>query len=397
MGVSPRLGAPSGRGGTDDFWAKRSCLDGSQRVTVSEPSMCLGDHVGRLALQPPRAVVRARVGAVVGLWGDVEAELLEHRVVLLRRVAEGGEEVAEHHAVDAGLDAEALELGDVLDAPAAQAQQRAGQDQPEDRDPLHGLPRVHELAVAELRAGARVEQVDRDGRRVDLGELERHLDALLARLAEVQDPADARLEPRLAHRVDRAQPALVADRRGDLVVVGARGLDVVMHALDARRLERPGAPDAHVADRGAALEIRVLGDQARGLEHRVEVALGEPLPLGDHAEAMRARRLSGAGVLEYLLGRHHRVQGSLRLREPALRAESTVLRASSGLCVHQRAEIRGICEEFRAHPPRAVDQRLDGGVVLELAEHQRLLARDQGRHSREPYGACRTVTVASSP
>ena len=111
-----------------------------------------------------------------------------------------------------GLDGELLKLAEVLDAPAAQPEQRFGQDQPEDRDPLHGLPRVHELAVAELRAGPRVEHVDRDARGVDLGQLEGHLDALLARLAEVQDAADAGLEARLAHRPDRAQPALVADR-----------------------------------------------------------------------------------------------------------------------------------------------------------------------------------------
>ena len=64
-----------------------------------------------------------------------------------------------------------LELAEVLDAPAAQAEQRIGEDQPEDRDPLDRLPRVHEVAVAELRARPRVEEVDRHGGRVDLGEL----------------------------------------------------------------------------------------------------------------------------------------------------------------------------------------------------------------------------------
>jgi len=62
-------------------------------------------------------------------------------------------------------------------------------------------------AVAELRPRARVEQVDRDRGRIDLRELERHLHALGARLPEVEDAADAGLEPRLAHGVDRAQPA----------------------------------------------------------------------------------------------------------------------------------------------------------------------------------------------
>ena len=126
---------------------------------------------------------------------------------------------------------------------------------------LHGLPRVHVLAVAELGPGARVEQVDRDGGRVDLGQLEGHLDALLARLAEVEDPAHARLQPGLADRLDRAQPALVPDRGGDLGVVRARRLDVVVDALDPGLLELLGALRAHVPDRGAALEVGLLRDE----------------------------------------------------------------------------------------------------------------------------------------
>ena len=160
------------------------------------------------------------------------------------------------------LTASGCELVEVLDAPAAEPEQGVGEDEAEDRDPLDDVPGVHQLAVAELRPGARVEQVDRDRRRVDLGELERHLDALARRLAEVEDPADAALEARVLDRVDRADPALVADRRRDLVVVAARGLDVVVDALDARVGQLLGAGGGDVADRDAALEVRLLGDEA---------------------------------------------------------------------------------------------------------------------------------------
>ena len=44
----------------------------------------------------------------------------------------------------------------------------------------------------------------------------------------------------------------------------------------------------HVADRGAALQVGVLGDQPRALEDLREVALREALALGDHAEAVGA-------------------------------------------------------------------------------------------------------------
>ena len=79
----------------------------------------------------------------------------------------------------------------------------------------------------------------------------------------------------------------------------------------------------------------MLGDQARALEHLLEVALGQPLALRDHAEAMRARRLSRARVLEDLLGLHHRVQRRLGLGVARLRAEAAVLRAAAGLRVDE--------------------------------------------------------------
>src|SRR4051794_4987119 len=338
------------------------------------------DDVGRLAVQPARAVVRPRIGPVVALARDVQAELREHRAVLGRRRAERREEVAHHHAVQPGLDGERLQVAEVLDTPAAQPEERVRKDEPEDGHPLDRLPRVHVVAVAELRARARVEQFDRDGGGIDLRELERHLDALLARLAEVEDPADARLEPRLLHGRDRAQPALVADRRRDLVVVRLGRLDVVVHALDARLAQRRRPRRAEVADRRAALEVRVLRDEPRALEHAVEVALGEPLALGDHAEPVRPGRLGRARVLENLLGLHHRVQRRLRLGEPRLRAEAAVLGAAAGLRVDEGAQVRRGAEALPARLPSALDERLDRGVVLDLPERERLLAGDERRH-----------------
>ena len=97
---------------------------------------------------------------------------------------------------------------------------------------------VHQRAVAELGPLARVEQVDRHRGRVQLGELEGHLDPLPGGLAEVEDAADAGLQPRLLDRLDRPQAALVADRGGDLRVVGAGRLDVVVDALDPGLAQR---------------------------------------------------------------------------------------------------------------------------------------------------------------
>ena len=124
----------------------------------------------------------------------------------------------------------------------------------------------------------------------------------------------------------------------------------------------------------------MLGDEPRALEHLLEVALGEPLALRDHAEAVRAGGLGGARVLEDLLGLHHRVQRRLGLGVARLGAEAAVLRAAAGLRVDERAHVGRVVEALDAGLPRALDQRLDLGVILELAEAQRFLTSDQRRH-----------------
>src|SRR5262249_61524654 len=133
-----------------------------------------------------------------------------------------------------------VQRAEVLDPTAAEAEQRPGDDQAEDRDPLHGIPGVHHLALAELRPLLWYQQVDRHRSWVDLRQLEGHLDSLLGALAEVEDAADAGLEARLLDGLDGPQPAVVANRARHLGVVGAGRLDVVVNALDARLLQRPG-------------------------------------------------------------------------------------------------------------------------------------------------------------
>ena len=54
-------------------------------------------------------------------------------------------------------------------------------------------------------------------------------------------------------------------------------------------------------------------DEPRALQHLLEVALRQPLPLGDHAEAVRSGCLGRLRVLEDLLGIHHRVHRGVGL------------------------------------------------------------------------------------
>ena len=118
------------------------------------------------------------------------------------------------------------------------------------------------------------------------------------------------------------------------------------------------------------------------VEHLLEVALRQPLALRDHAEAVRARRLGRPRVLEDLLGLHHRVHRRLGLREPRLRAEAAVLGAAARLRVDERAQVGRVAEALLPRLPRALDERLDLGVVLDLAQREGLLAGDERRHGR---------------
>ena len=87
----------------------------------------------------------------------------------------------------------------------------------------------------------------------------------------------------------------------------------------------------------------------------------------------------------------------LGLREARLGAEAAVLRAPARLRVDQRAEVRRVAEALDPGAPRALDQRLDLGVILERAEPERLFPRDQRRHGgtvcAAPDGIIRRVSV----
>ena len=76
------------------------------------------------------------------------------------------------------------------------------------------------------------------------------------------------------------------------------------------------------------LRLVCSATSSRALDDLLEVALREALALGDHAEAVRARGLGRLGVLEDLLGLHHRVHRRVRLGVTGLGAEAAVLGAA---------------------------------------------------------------------
>ena len=259
------------------------------------------DHVGGVALQPAGAVVRARVGAVVGLAGDVQAVALEHLAVLGRGRAERGQEVAHHHAVETRPHGQWREVAEVLDPPAAEAEQRLGQDQAEDRDPLDGLPRVHQLAFAELRPRARDQQVDRHAGRVDRGELER---PRRAARGSGRGSGSRRRTSRAPPRgpPDRPQAALVADRARTPWDRSSRPTRRCGAHAGCRLRAKPSRARREVADRDAALEVGVFGDQPCPREDLSKSRLDRPWPWATMQKRCAAGGLGHAGMLERLLG-----------------------------------------------------------------------------------------------
>ena len=109
------------------------------------------------------------------------------------------------------------------------------------------------------------------------------------------------------------------------------------------------------------------------LEDLGEVAFGEALALGDHAEAVGAGGLGRLRVLEDLLRLHHRVHRRVGLGVARLGAEAAVLGAAARLGVDQRAHVGRVAEVLLPHLPGALDQLADLLVVGQLAERERLV------------------------
>ena len=294
FGSRPRLAAPSGRGGTERFLRCRSCVAGSQKLasawlsTSSSIGVC-----GRLALEPAGAVVRPRVGAVVRRWratfrpspsniarsssGSEPSVVRKLPIITPFRPA-----LTASCCRSAGRGSRCARRR----AGTARRGSRGGRSRPTcttsigsiisrspNLVPGRGLSRLIGTLVGSSAASSKAisTRCSRDSPRLRMPP------------TQVSSPASR-------DRLDRPDAALVADRRGHLVVVALGRLDVVVDALDARVLERLGALARHVADRGAALEVGVLGHQPGALEDVLEVPLREPLALRDHAEAVRARR-----------------------------------------------------------------------------------------------------------
>ena len=92
--------------------------------------------------------------------------------------------------------AHGLQLAERQLTTARVAEDHVGQPEPEHGDPADGVERPHRLANGQRSAGPRVEEVDGDFGRRQLGQLTDQLEALGDRLAHAEEDAAAQLHAR---------------------------------------------------------------------------------------------------------------------------------------------------------------------------------------------------------
>ena len=156
--------------------------------------------------------------------------------------------------------------------------------------------------VGQRRPRPRIEQVDRHLARVELGQLEGEVDALLERLAHAQDPAAAQLHAGVDGQAGGGDPVVVACGwcRSTGTPPGApRGC-----GCSGARRRRPGArPGPAPGARGEQATSRPVSvpHSVDRLDHLVEQPLARA-PHGHHdAELGGAGRLGGPGGLQHLV------------------------------------------------------------------------------------------------
>jgi hypothetical protein len=177
-------------------------------------------------------------------------------------------------------------------------------------------------------------------------------------LAQAQDAAAADVDARVGHVLDGLEAVIEGARGDDLVVVLARGVDVVVVGREARLLELVGLLAVQHAGGDAGLHAE-RAHAAHHLEHLVELAavLLGAAPRGAHAEARRAELLGLPRLLEHGVHAQQRLGLEARLVPRALRAVAAVLGARARLDGQQRGQLHRVVRLVAAmHALRAEQQ-----------------------------------------
>ena len=114
--------------------------------------------------------------------------------------------------------------------------------------PASGVPSIGFRKLTGIDSHAQIAQ--RDG----------HVDDVAPALAHADDAAGAQLHAGVAHGAQRGEAVGERVRRADLAVVTLARVEVVIHAVDAARLQLAGLLGREQAQAGADLQVVALLD-----------------------------------------------------------------------------------------------------------------------------------------
>ena len=221
-------------------------------------------------------------------------------------------------------------------ATACETDIRLGVNHAEDCEGAQNLLVLQNLALAERRALDRHQDIDRNRLDAELGEGQRHVDAVLPGLAHADDAAGADAEALFLGGANGLELLVKGVGRANFGEEAARGLNVVVIARDAREVQLVQLLSRQKAVGGAEINLALLGHAAVSGERVLELFAGQRAPRSHNREAVHALALVRLTGSDNHILRQKRILFATGLRVCGLRAVLAVLAAAAASAVDNR-------------------------------------------------------------
>ena len=192
----------------------------------------------------------------------------------------------------------------------------------------------------------RHQRVDGDGLDAELLQGERHIKAILPRLAHADDTTRADTHPLRLCRLNRADAVGVRMRRADLREIPLRRLDVVVIARHPCLAQAAQLAARDETMRRAEINRQRLPHRPIGVKRLLKLLAREGTARGDDGEAVRPRVLIRLRMSDDLLLREERIRLHPRLVTRRLCTVLAVLPATTAAAVDDRAQIDVVSAEL---------------------------------------------------
>jgi len=312
------------------------------------------------------------VTEAVAIPMGIQAEILDHLQILVHRLVERGEVVADHERAGPGHENHALGIAQVGGAAPRHHDFLPGQDQTETRDGLEDFQDREGRVLGKGRAGNRVQDVHRHHIGADGLQLERQVAAIFAGFTHPDDAPGANLDASLLQVADGLQTVFKRVRGAGLGKEATRAFQVVAVTFHARLLEPVGhdlaLDDAQRNVRpGLAAGFHLPHARADLVQHGTFI---QAFPGGHQAHGGDVMAAGLVGRFRNGFGVHETVFGGAGLVEGRLGAEAAVFRTGSGLGVDDGAKMNLVALELFADAvgPRQQIQDIRGGFQVEQPE-----------------------------